>query len=148
MISFPTRRVLCVDDDQDHCDLLRYYLDGQDLITARTIADGLRLARNEQFDLYLMDLRFGDGNGLELCRQIRGFDPDTPIIFLSGDVRELTREAALAAGAQVFLDKPVDYKRLAETVSALIRSRASGGNETMTLKVNGEKFQKQGPPLT
>ncbi|HZS09184.1 MAG TPA: response regulator [Blastocatellia bacterium] len=148
MISSPAGRLLCIDDDPDHCELLRYYLSGRDLITARTVADGLRMARNERFDLYLMDLRFSDGNGLELCRQIRGFDPDTPIIFLSGDVRELMREAALAAGGQVFMGKPIDYDRLAETVSALIRSRAAGDSEMMPARVSGEKCRNQEPRLT
>ena len=50
--------------------------------------------------------------GVDLCRQIRQFDNNTPIIFCSGAVSNVDRQEALSAGAQCYFAKPVDPDEL------------------------------------
>src|ERR1044071_3872470 len=79
------RRILCIDHNQDVCEMVATLLGyaGYDVTYAMSVAEGLSLARSTRFDLILLDSFFNDGTGLELCRMIRTFDTDTPILFYS-----------------------------------------------------------------
>jgi two-component system, OmpR family, response regulator RegX3 len=119
------RRILCVDDNDDTCFMLTA-LFGQldyETVAAHSVADALALARSKQFDLYVIDYRFPDGTGVELCRKIREFDSRTPILFFSGDAFESQKQEAFFAGAQEYLSKPGDLNEMAETVHRLLRKR-------------------------
>src|SRR5262245_18217594 len=107
----PTRRrILCVEDDEDTCQLMICLLglSHYEVRTAKTMTEGLKLAGAEEFDLYLLDNLLPDGTGLELCLRLRSLDSRTPILFHSGAVYEEDRKQALAAGAQIYLRKPSD----------------------------------------
>ncbi|MGE0127369.1 MAG: response regulator [Blastocatellales bacterium] len=120
-MTTPCKRILYVDDDTDGHELLSYHLDECELIMAETLKDGLRLIEDEKFDLYVFDLLLPDGNALELCRQLRKSGQHTPIIILSGDVREFVKTEVEEAGAQMFVAKPVDHENLAKIILTLIR---------------------------
>lgn len=75
------------------------------MVGASSVAEGLELAKTQDFDLYLLDYVFADGTGRELCEQIREFDRETPILFFSGSHPNVYREA-LSCGAQGFVVKP------------------------------------------
>ncbi len=114
----PTRsRVLYVDDNADSCLMLSTMLGFSSIETtsANTIDEALRLAQAEQFDLYLLDTRFPEGSGLDLCKQLRDSNPQTPIVFYSGDARETEKAKGLAAGADAYL-----VKTNTDTVTATI----------------------------
>ena len=100
-------RVLCADND-DTCELLSAILEssGIEVTSAYTFAEALRRAQTEHFDLYLLETRFVDGNGFELCRRIHKFAPHKPIIFYSADAYPADKEKGLAAGAADYLVKP------------------------------------------
>lgn len=117
-----SRRVLCVDDDEDTCAMLCGVLGLIDcrVTTATTAAEALELIARERFDLYLLDNWLPGGSGVGLCRDIRRSDPHTPIVFYSGAGLDSEREEALAAGAQVYLIKPGDSAVLVETVRRLL----------------------------
>jgi len=53
------------------------------IICASDFDEGLRLAQQQDFDLYILDNWMPDKSGVELCRAIRAFDPYTPILFYS-----------------------------------------------------------------
>ena len=100
-------RILFVDDHEDTRYLISYLLGagGYDVTAAHSVGEGLRLARTGRFDLYLLDSRFGDGSGTELCEGIREFDKTTPIVFYSGD-HPSRLQKALECDAQGFVLKP------------------------------------------
>ena len=123
-MTTPCKRILYVDDDPDGHELLSYHLDECELVAAETMTDWLRLIENEKFDLYVFDLLLPDGNALELCRRIRESDQRTPIIILSGDVREFVKTEVEEVGAQRFITKPVDHEDLAGIILTLIEGRA------------------------
>jgi DNA-binding response OmpR family regulator len=126
MMAGSRSRILCVDDDADTCEMLSFFLDraGYEVVAAKSFGDGLKLALQGNFDLYLLDLRLPDGNGIELCRQIREFDSGTPVLVCSGDVRESIRSQAFEAGVQHFLKKPLALTNLAEIVARLMNAKA------------------------
>jgi DNA-binding response OmpR family regulator len=122
----PSRlQVLCADDNEDICLMLSILLGrhGIDVRTADTATEALWLARERRFDLLMLDSKFQDGDGFELCRHIREFDLDTPILFYSGSAHETDKAKGLAAGAQGYIVKP-ELSRLVEAVRSLASPRA------------------------
>lgn len=101
-------RVLYAEDNKDSRDLIMITceISGIEVITAETVAEAWRLAQSQPFDLYLLDTRFPDGDGLELCRRLRVFAPLAPILIYSGNAFEADRKNGLAAGATDYLTKP------------------------------------------
>jgi len=100
-------RILFVDDHEDTRYLISYLLGawGYQVAAAKSVEEGLALARRGGFDLYLLDSRFADGSGMELCEGIREFDKATPIVFYSGD-HPSRLQKALECDAQGFVLKP------------------------------------------
>jgi DNA-binding response OmpR family regulator len=117
-----TKRILCVEDDPDTCEFITIWFSrsGFEVVSAGTFAEGLRLAKEEHFDLYLIDHRLPDGEGAELIQKIRDFDEYTPIIVTSADVRASTKQKAFSSGAHAFLEKPNNPELLTATVKGLI----------------------------
>jgi DNA-binding response OmpR family regulator len=114
------KRILLVEDYEDSRDLATHILTEYTITCARNFNEGLRLARQGSFDLYLLDNWLPDKSGVELCRAIREFDPHTPILFYSAAAYERDIEDALRAGAQDYLIKPVIPDELKQAVARLI----------------------------
>ena len=101
-------RVLCVDDDEDSRVMLTTLLKLA-FIDAKAVGTGaqaLSSIRAEHFDLYMLDSRLPDVDGFELCRRMRDFDPDTPILFFSGAAYEADKRKGIEAGANAYVIKP------------------------------------------
>lgn len=108
MKSSEAFRILYVAKNEDDYVLLNamFNLPNIEIALAETAAEALRKIRREHYDLYLLETRFSDGNGFELCKLMRDYNPKTPIVFYSGDAGEVHREKGLAMGADVYLAKP------------------------------------------
>jgi DNA-binding response OmpR family regulator len=118
----PRHNILYVEDHEDTRELVSMILDKReiDVTTAQSVEEGTRLARARHFDLYLLDLWLPDGEGLELARVIRQFDPVTPIVFFSAAAFESDQHEAFEAGAQAYLIKPAVPSDLCNLIAALI----------------------------
>ena len=114
--------VLYVEDHEDTRELVTLVLSERSyrVTTGATIVEALKLVREHHFDLYMLDSWLPDGSGTELCKQLREFDKDTPIMFLSGVAYEADKQTAINSGAQGYLIKPVDLEVLCSEVSKLI----------------------------
>lgn len=101
-------RVLYADDDEDSRSMviIMCKLAGIDVVATKTVAEAWQTAQAERFDLYLLDSRFPDGDGLELCRRLRRYAPHVPILLYSGNAYEIDKRNGLAAGASKYLTKP------------------------------------------
>jgi len=113
--------ILCVDDDEDACKVLSATLPLLKFTFAHSFASGLHLIRSGIFDLYFLDEFIPDASGLELCREIRKTDANTPVVMLSPSGHLSDPDTAFAAGASAYLDMPGDFCRLESTVVGLIR---------------------------
>jgi DNA-binding response OmpR family regulator len=118
------RRILCVDDEADTCNMLVALLgrENYEVTAVKTVREALDLARAESFNLYILDEWFPREAGLGLCRKIREFDRHTPIVFYSGAAFDSDKEEALYAGAQAFVAKPYVEELLA-TVHRLLADK-------------------------
>lgn len=104
----PPPRVLYVDDDEDSREMLRMLLKMHSIETKAvgTAREALSTIQAEQFDLYLLDAWLPDLDGFELCRQMRSYDSQTPILFFSGAGYEADKKMGREAGASVYVIKP------------------------------------------
>ena len=121
MLSNPQPRVLCVDDDEDACEMVSELLKFS-LIETRavgTAAQALSVIQTERFDLYLLDAWLPDLDGVELCRRMRFMDAHTPVLFYSGAAYEDDKKRAIEAGANAYVTKP-DIEGLIGRVTELV----------------------------
>ena len=121
-------QVLFVEDTADTRDMVEFALQGEgfEVTTAQTADEGLSLARTKTFALIILDIGLPDKDGLELCRDIRRFDQQTPVMFYTAFAELLDQEEATKAGAQGTLRKPEDTARLAEAARELIGKAVEG----------------------
>ncbi len=116
--------ILFVDDNPDILELVQVVLQaaGFRVSTADSTAVALQLAASERFDALLLDYWMPDLTGIELCRRIRGFNQNIPILICSGAVTQVDREAAVLAGAQGYVNKPFYSNDLIQAVRTSLGS--------------------------
>jgi DNA-binding response OmpR family regulator len=113
--------VLCVDDHRDTSEMLQLLLSEEnfEVHIASTMEEACEIAEARPFDLYVLDKRLPDGNGLELCEKLTEITPGVPCIFYTGDAYEIHRREAMAAGAAAYVAKP-NIEALITTVHELL----------------------------
>lgn len=119
-MSGARKRILCVDDHSDTRDLITLILRDYDVTAAHSMAEAIRRATGERFDLYLLDYHLPVGTGLELCLLLRTFDRDTPILLVTG-TGLLSESHVISAGAQGLLRKDDLADKLSAIVAGLLK---------------------------
>jgi DNA-binding response OmpR family regulator len=124
--------VVVCEDDAITLDLLCDHLvaDRFAVLPAPSASDALRLCRYNQPDLLLLDLSLPDASGLDVLREIRDadgldsrFDPQLPVIVLTGRGAQTDRVRGLTAGADDYLTKPFHMEELRARIGAVLRRR-------------------------
>ncbi|MCK8451505.1 response regulator transcription factor [Bacillus safensis] len=116
-------KVLMIDDEKEILELINTVLtrEGIDrVITASTAREGLTKFHQEQPDLVILDIMLPDGEGYDICRQIRETS-HVPIIFLSAKGEETDKIVGLAIGGDDYITKPFSPKEVAYRVKAQLR---------------------------
>lgn len=126
-MTTPQPRILCVEDHDDTCLLLSALLGGSgyEVEHAGSVGEALSVARAEHFDLFVLDSRYPDGSGVELCKQLRQARPRTPIVFYSGTSLAEDKARALGAGAEAYVVKP-EIDGLLTAVGRVLRGQGAG----------------------
>lgn len=127
----PKFRILCTEDDADTRDLIVLMLNANncDVVSSASSLESVHLARTQHFDLYLLDNWLAGSSGIDLCKELRGFDSKTPILFYSGAAYDKDKEQAYECGAQGYLTKPaVGDDLVAEVLRLIAASRLSVTN--------------------
>lgn len=118
-------RILLLEDERAIADVVEMALDraGFAVTVRERIADGRSLLASGSFDLLLLDLGLPDGDGIELCRELRR-GSDLPVVILTARGSEIDRVVGLELGADDYLVKPFSPRELVARVRAVLR-RAS-----------------------
>lgn len=117
--------VLVVDDVVENCILLADYLEnlGCEVVTANSGAEAMAYVEKKAPDLVLLDVDMPGMSGLEVCRRIKS-SPATsmvPVVIVTAYSAVDDRVAALEAGADDFLAKPVEQTELVARARSLLR---------------------------
>jgi DNA-binding response OmpR family regulator len=123
-VSVAQRKILIVEDDADIRSLLNVRLRKHGYETGYAM-DGLgavSIARREQPDLVLLDLGLPAGDGFTVLERMQAIASlaAIPVIVITAREAELSRPKAEAAGASAFVEKPIDFDRLLETIDELL----------------------------
>ena len=117
--------VLMIDDDESLSAMLAEYLAPMDfdVTPAATVADGMTRLADGGFDLMILDVMLPDGDGFEVCRNVRA-DYDLPILMLTARGDEMDRIVGLELGADDYLPKPFNPRELLARLKAIARRGA------------------------
>lgn len=114
------KRVLCVEDDRDTCEVLRFVMTDFEFLSVQTVEAAEKLIADAPFDIYVLDNWLPDGSGVELCEKIRELNIEAPIVFTSAIGQQDDIDLAMEAGADRYLIKPYEPETLVQTVKELL----------------------------
>lgn len=107
------------------------------------IADGLEVigqVRAQPPDLLLLDLMLPGRDGLDICRELRGFS-DLPVVMLTARVEEIDRLLGLELGADDYVCKPFSPRELVARVKAILRRVQRPRDAPTGLVLDGERYR-------
>jgi two-component system, NarL family, invasion response regulator UvrY len=119
------KRILIVDDHEVVRDGVKRILDkppgAASFGEASTAAEALELAREQDWDIVLLDLSLSGRDGLEVLKELKQIRPRLPVLILSMYSEELFARRALKAGAAGYIAKNSPRAKLAEAVDKVIK---------------------------
>jgi DNA-binding response OmpR family regulator len=135
-------KILVAEDDQ----LTRKGLievlqaEGYETVEAADGAEALALFDRTEPDLVCLDIMMPEVDGYEVCRRLRAYPSEVPVIFISAKSEEIDKVVGLELGADDFLTKPFGIKEVVARIRAVTRrwlaTRSRGGETT-----GGETFR-------
>jgi len=117
------KKVLIIDDEEDILRLIKTVLEKEgikNVITAATAKGGFDQFQKMNPDLVLLDIMLPDGEGYDVCKQIRTISR-VPILFLSAKTEEIDKILGFAIGGDDYITKPFSPKEVAYRVKAQLR---------------------------
>ena len=116
------KKVLVVDDEKLIVKGIRFSLeqDGMDVECAYDGEEALAMAKENQYDIVLLDLMLPKLSGLEVCQQIREFS-NVPIIMLTAKNDDMDKIMGLEYGADDYITKPFNILEVKARIKAIIR---------------------------
>ena len=123
------KRILVVDDEEDmrYAVKMQFEANGYEVLTAKDGQEGLTLARKEMPDLIILDLMLPKLDGYQVCRMLK-FDnkyKGIPIVIFTARAQAGDEELGYQVGADAYVAKPFDPKRLLGKIKDLLEESAS-----------------------
>jgi CheY-like chemotaxis protein len=117
-------RILCIDNDDNSCEIIRRKLNRADknysFTAVSTPGEALDYIEKQSFDLFIIDYLLPGMSGIELCRRLRQSDGETPVIFFGRQTDESALKSAFKTGADEYLIKPDGLEAIEEKVYQLL----------------------------
>jgi len=132
--NFADKSLLIVDDDNPLRDRLARAMErkGFKVIQAESVKNGINQVKNSPPAFAVVDLRLGDGSGLEVVKEIRKLKSDSRVIMLTGYGNIPTAVAAVKAGAIDYIPKPADADDVENALLASPEKRANPPDNPMS----------------
>jgi len=141
----PDRSLLIVEDDKSFLQRLARAMEGRGfaVTTAETVADGLAQVDKVPPAFAVVDMRLGDGNGLDVISALRKRRPDARGIVLTGYGNIATAVSAVKSGAFDYLSKPADADDIFAALTRTSGERAAPPENPMSAdRVRWEHIQR------
>ena len=136
-------QVLLVEDDKLIAKSLQMSLPykGFEVTVCVSFRQGLEFFHGGAFDLILLDVNLPDGNGMDLCREMRKSNDVIPILMLTAMVEEESAVRGLEEGADDYIRKPYGVQELAARMNRLLerKGKISGSLQFGPLRVDLKK---------
>ena len=134
LADFADKSLLILDDDDPLRGRLARAMEKKGFVIkeAKTVAEGLNIAKNTPTSFALVDLRLEDGNGLDVIAELSKSKKDCRIVMLTGYGNLPTAVAAVKAGAIDYMAKPVDADDVEAALLAYPESKAKPPENPMS----------------
>jgi DNA-binding response OmpR family regulator len=140
-------KLLIVDDEPFTVDMLETFLqlNGFETVGAFNGEDGLVLVQVERPEIVILDLMLPDIEGYEVCQRLRSQPQSAslPVLVLSARAESASKEKAMAAGADAYMVKPVQFPVLLSELNRLLQSR-----KTQTAPAQNTPPAQRAAPVT
>ena len=142
-------KVLIIDDDKKHSDLLQAYFKrfGINLVCAYDASEGFRKLTREDPDLLLLDVMLPGKDGFEICREVRKTS-NIPIIMLTARGEVIDRVSGLELGADDYMGKPFEPRELVARVQAILRRADIAGTAGSKMEFEGLTIDTESRAVT
>lgn len=116
------KKILLVEDNETIIMGLKYSLEqeGFQVISAKTAKESKEKLDNKSIDIVLLDVSLPDGNGFEICKEIKEKN-DIPVIFLTAQDEETSVVLGLDLGADDYIVKPFRTRELISRIKSVLR---------------------------
>lgn len=120
-------KILIAEDDEHTREALREVLsmEGYEVVTASDGLQAVDFFRATKPDFVCLDVMMPGQNGYEACKQIRRFDEQVPILFLTAKAEEIDAVLGLELGADDYMTKPFGVKEIIARIRAITRRTAA-----------------------
>ena len=145
LASLPERSLLIVDDDKSFLQRLARAMEsrGFEVMTAEAVAEGLQHVERAAPAFAVVDMRLGDGSGLDVISALKERRPDARAIILTGYGNIATAVNAIKIGAIDYLAKPADADDVVAALLALEGRKAEPPEHPMSAdRVRWEHIQR------
>ena len=131
-------RLLAIDEDVDHCELLRTYLEPEhfQLECSHRGEEGLERVLSQDFDLVILDVMLPGINGFEVLRRLRA-QSSIPVLMLTARGDEVDRIVGLEIGADDYLPKPFNPRELVARIHAILRRSRYEADQHVSRRYSG-----------
>ena len=131
-----SKKVLVVDDEKLIVKGIRYSLeqDGMEVDCAYDGEEALKLARENDYDILLLDVMLPKHDGFEVCQQIREFS-DVPIVMLTAKGDDMDKILGMEYGADYYITKPFNILEVKARIKAIMRRTGKRHEEKDSRKV-------------
>ncbi len=137
-------KILVIEDDPTVRLLVKKALEhhGGTISEADTAEEGEKMAMERRYDMIVLDLRLPDGNGHDICENIRENGIKTPVLILSADHETDIKVKNLNAGADDYLTKPFSIEELLARIEAIKRRSGSKEEELICNELTINVFER------
>jgi DNA-binding NtrC family response regulator len=97
---------------------------GYEVRMAKRGMDGLKMLRNEPFDIVLVDIKMPDMDGIEVLRRIKEEWPDMPVVIITGFSTIDAAVFTIKLGAYDYIEKPFSPERIVSTIKKALGQEA------------------------
>lgn len=130
-------KIFLVEDEANLNDILKLYLQKEGFkVTAFLNGESARKSIEERPDLWVLDIMLPDIDGFELLREIKEWDPDVPVIFISARDQDIDRIIGLEMGSDDYIAKPFMPRELVIRVQKLLKRVYQGKTATDVMMIN------------
>lgn len=141
-------RILIIEDEYELCESMAEGLrvDGYEVDTCQNGEEGLDILFSEEYDLILLDLNLPGMDGMDILKEFRKENQETPVLILSARIALSDKIQGLDEGANDYLTKPFHFEELEARIRSLTRRKFVQKNTI--LKAENIEFDTQSRKTT
>ncbi|MFT6747888.1 MAG: two-component system alkaline phosphatase synthesis response regulator PhoP [Glaciecola sp.] len=130
-------KVLIIEDEPAIAELIAIHLKdlNKEVSFAGDGKTGLKLGLSESYDLIVLDLMLPELNGIDVCKELRKNNINTPVLMLTAKSEEFDKVLGLEIGADDYMTKPFSVREFTARAKALMRRNSSYSTNTVEQQI-------------